>query len=95
MHRLQAMNSSAWEALFFLLALKIPVVYLGVVVWRAIRDVPEPEEEAPVPAVLVPDTPPEAPAWSQRRPDRRPTRPRPGRHPSAPRKSSTRTLENR
>ncbi len=44
-----------WEAVFLLLVLKIPVVYLCVVVWWAIKATPEPEE----PAVLVPvhDTP--------------------------------------
>jgi hypothetical protein len=31
---------SAWEAIFMLLVLKIPVVYLGVVVWWAIRAEP-------------------------------------------------------
>lgn len=69
-----------WEAVFMLLVLKIPVVYLCVVVWWAIRSEPTPDE----PAVLVPvgDTPvPEAPLrWSpstgrrSRGPNRRPSR---------------------
>lgn len=44
-----------WEAVFMLLVLKIPVVYLCVVVWWAIRAEPRPSE----PAALVPveDTP--------------------------------------
>lgn len=52
-----------WEAVFMLLVLKIPLIYLGVVVWWAIRAEPRPEE----PAALVPavaDTPPgDAPRW--------------------------------
>ena len=47
-----------WEAVFMLLVLKIPLVYLGFVVWWAIRAEPRPEE----PAALVPavtDTPPD------------------------------------
>ena len=49
-----------------LLVLKIPVVYLGAVVWWAIRAEPRPEE----PAALVPSEPPAGPA---------PTRPAPTR----------------
>jgi hypothetical protein len=36
------MSSAAWELIFMLLILKIPIVYLGVVVWYAIRAEPEP-----------------------------------------------------
>ena len=36
------MSSGAWELIFMLLVLKIPVVYLGFVVWYAIRAEPEP-----------------------------------------------------
>jgi hypothetical protein len=64
-----------WEAVFMLLVLKIPLVYLGFVIWWAIRAEPRPEE----PAALVPaisDTPPgDAP----RRP--RPPHGRPSRSP--------------
>ena len=48
---------SVWEALFMLVVLKIPVVYLGCVVWWAIRAEPLPEgglDEAPA---LVPVSP--------------------------------------
>jgi hypothetical protein len=36
------MSSAAWELIFMLLILKIPIVYLGLVVWYAIRAEPEP-----------------------------------------------------
>jgi hypothetical protein len=36
------MSSAAWELIFMLLILKIPIVYLGFVVWYAIRAEPEP-----------------------------------------------------
>jgi hypothetical protein len=47
---------SAWEGIFMLLVLKIPVVYLAAVVWWAIRAEPTPEagsgaDEAPIPLV--------------------------------------------
>jgi hypothetical protein len=53
-----AMDSvSVWEALFMLVVLKIPVVYLGCVVWWAIRAEPLPEggpDEALAPVPLSP-----------------------------------------
>jgi hypothetical protein len=36
------MSAEAWEFLFMMLALKIPIVYLGFVVWYAIKAEPEP-----------------------------------------------------
>jgi hypothetical protein len=36
------MSSGAWELIFMLLILKIPIVYLALVVWYAIRAEPEP-----------------------------------------------------
>jgi hypothetical protein len=36
------MSASAWELVFMMLILKIPIVYLGLVVWYAIRAEPEP-----------------------------------------------------
>ena len=36
------MSATAWEFLFMMLALKIPIVYLGFVVWYAIKAEPEP-----------------------------------------------------
>ena len=44
-----------WEIVFMLLILKIPVVYLCVVVWYAISEEPQPGE--PVGVVAVTDTP--------------------------------------
>jgi hypothetical protein len=36
------MSGAAWELIFMMLVLKIPLVYLGWVVWYAIRAEPEP-----------------------------------------------------
>jgi hypothetical protein len=59
------MSSGAWELIFMLLILKIPMVYLGLVIWYAIRAEPELGVE-----------PDEYSVW---RPWRRPTGPRPRR----------------
>jgi hypothetical protein len=59
------MSSGAWELIFMMLILKIPLVYLGFVVWFAIRAEPEPGVD-----------PGEYSVW---RPWRRPTGPRPRR----------------
>ena len=57
------------EVVFMLVILKIPVVYLCLVVWWAVRAEPRPLEGALNPARL-PDTGP-CP-WSRRRPPTRP-----------------------
>jgi hypothetical protein len=44
-----------WEAIFLLLVLKIPIVYMCLVVWWAIRA--EPRDEQPAVVVPVSDTP--------------------------------------
>jgi hypothetical protein len=68
------MRVAVFEAIFMLVILKIPIVYLCLVVWWAIRAEPRPLEGAALPARL-----PESP----RRPwHRRPTRPRPRGGPS-------------
>jgi hypothetical protein len=36
------MSPEAWELIFMMLILKIPIVYLGLVVWYAIKAEPEP-----------------------------------------------------
>lgn len=64
-----------WEAVFFLVILKIPVAYLGVVVWWAIRDTPDKSEAAGV--AVVGDTPPDGPGHGVC--DRAPRRPPPAR----------------
>ena len=73
-----------WEVVFMLVLLKIPLVYLCMVVWWAIRA--EPRDEQPAVAARVPDTPvsPPIPSGRTRDPrgggrrtdDRRGTRPR-------------------
>jgi hypothetical protein len=69
----------AWEIVFMLLVLKIPIVYLCVVVWWAIKAEPSPPELAGV--AVVADTPPASGSPRRRRAGRRrPTRPHvPGR----------------
>ncbi|HEY7178441.1 MAG TPA: hypothetical protein VH305_04640 [Gaiella sp.] len=58
-----------WEAVFLLLILKIPLVYLCLVVWWAIRAEPREEEPASVPAVSdTPSSPPPPTAPVGRRP---------------------------
>jgi hypothetical protein len=86
-----------WEAVFLLVILKIPVVYLCAVVWWAIRSEPRPEQ--PVASALpapVSDTPPPAPGWSPKPRDRRrPAHPRPPRRPAGPRVSAVRAEATR
>ncbi|HET7745162.1 MAG TPA: hypothetical protein VFK76_10520 [Gaiellaceae bacterium] len=70
---------SPWELVFMLLVLKIPMVYLGVVIWYAMR--PEPAAEAGDDPAGVPA--PVAPCgWGEWR-DRRLARDR-GRRPMRP-----------
>lgn len=52
-----------WEAVFFLLVLKIPVVYLGFVVWWAVRG--EPDRGEPEAVAVVSDTPPDGPGFGR------------------------------
>jgi hypothetical protein len=64
----------AWEIIFMLVILKIPIVYIAVVIWWAIRAEPEPGDFAGV-AVLA-DTPSPDSSPRRRRPKgRRPVRP--------------------
>lgn len=46
-----------WEAIFLLVVLKIPIVYLCAVVWIAIRAEPRPEEPAALVGARVPELP--------------------------------------
>jgi hypothetical protein len=71
-----------WEAIFLLLVLKIPLVYLCLVVWWAIRA--EPRDEQPASPVRVSDTPsppapPTAPVASRPRVPHGPSRKDTGR----------------
>lgn len=66
------MSTGAWELIFMMLVLKIPIIYLiGVVVW-AVRAEPDPFEPAAlVPSKSGPDGPPAPCAWrahARRRP---------------------------
>lgn len=74
------MSVSVWEAIFMLVVLKIPMIYLATVVWWAVRAEPQvaggEEEEV---GVLAPLHPCGWNDWKRRRP-RRPGRgPVPGR----------------
>ncbi len=79
-----------WEIVFMLVILKIPIVYLCVVVWWAIKAEPLPPD-LPEPAV-VPDTPPPGgSSQRQRAGRRRPIRPHtPGRHSPLPQRGRAR-----
>ena len=73
------MTVTVWEAIFMLLVLKIPVIYLSVVVWYAVRAVPEPDpatggDEV---GVLAPLTPCGWDDWKRHRPRPHGLRPRP------------------
>jgi hypothetical protein len=59
---------SAWEAIFMLVVLKIPMVYLAVVVWWAVRAEPESTGGGDEVAVLAPLTPCTWNDWKRRRP---------------------------
>jgi hypothetical protein len=76
---------SVWEALFMLVVLKIPVVYLSVVVWWAIRAEPVAEGGSDEPRSLVPLTPCGWDEWRRRRTLARVSRrPRPPLRPVGP-----------
>jgi hypothetical protein len=64
-------STSAWEAIFLLVVLKIPMIYLAVVVWWAIRAEPTPGDGQEPVRALVPLTPCGWDDWRQRRPTRR------------------------
>jgi hypothetical protein len=80
-----------WEVVFLLLVLKIPIVYMCLVVWWAIRA--EPRDEQPASLVPVSDTPsppppsaptgvgPRGPRGPKRRDDGRARRDRVGPRP--------------
>jgi hypothetical protein len=64
-----------WELIFLMVILKIPIVYLCLVVWWAIRAEPRPEEHAAVTVAVAPDP---SPGWLRGRVHIR--RGRPGPH---------------
>lgn len=72
------MSVSVWEAIFMLLVLKIPMIYLGAVVWWAVRAEPEVGGGGEEVGVLAPVDPCGWEEWKRRRPSRgsrRPIRP--------------------
>ena len=71
-----------WEAVFLLVILKIPLIYMCLVVWWAIRAEPRDEEPAAVAAVTdtpSPPAPPTAPVGSRPRVPHGPSRKGPRR----------------
>ena len=83
-----------WETVFFLVVLKIPVVYLACVVWWAIRAEPDPSQ--PTAVRVVSDTPPDGPGFGVReRPSRRPRPGRPHGRPAVERRAALLRAEAR
>ena len=73
------MSVSAWEAIFMLVILKIPMIYLAVVVLWAVRAEPEVAGGSDEVGVLTPSEPCSWSDWRRRRgvrPRRGPVRPR-------------------
>lgn len=72
------MSVSVWEAVFMLLVLKIPMIYLGIVVWWAVRAEPDSGGGGEEVHALVPLVPCGWGEWKRRRStlhSRRPIRP--------------------
>jgi hypothetical protein len=83
---------SVWEIIFLMLILKIPIVYLCVVVYYAIKAEPRPEAGASVTARIGPED--QGPGWS--RPHRRrPRRPHGGPARTYPRTARARAYAER
>jgi hypothetical protein len=74
-----------WELIWMLVILKIPVIYLSLVVWWAVRSKPSPIE--PVLRTVLADPDPK-PGWRFSR--LRPRRPGRGPHGAPPRRYRTR-----
>jgi hypothetical protein len=69
------MSISAWEAVFMLVVLKIPMIYLAAVVWWAVRAEPHVGEGGDEVGVVAPLVPCGWDDWKRRRsvhPRRRP-----------------------
>ncbi len=71
-----------WEAIFLLLILKIPLVYLCCVVWWAIRSEPTPPEPFEPALVTAPLEPDPRSGWRFLRRSARARQPRRGPHGS-------------
>ena len=68
-----------WELIFLMVILKIPIVYLCLVVWWAVRSEPEPLEPALIPTKLPEDSPGRGGRFRPNRPRRRGPRGGPAR----------------
>ena len=78
-----------WEIIFMLVILKIPIVYIAVVIWWAITAEPDPGEIDGI--LVVSDTPaPGTPPRPRRPRGRRPRRPHTPGHGSGPAPSTQR-----
>jgi len=64
----------SWPIIFLVVILKIPILWVGWVIWRAVKDVPEPREGVPGEEGIDPG---QGPGWSRRRFRPNPFRPRP------------------
>jgi hypothetical protein len=64
------LSPSAWEAIFLLGVLKIPMIYLAIVVWWAIRSEPTPGDGQDPVRALVPLAPCGWDDWRRRRQSR-------------------------
>jgi hypothetical protein len=90
-------HHGVWELVFLMVILKIPIVYLCVVVYYAIKASPRPGEGAPVTARIGPDSGPRTP-WGRTRPRRLLPRPHGGptrRYPRVPRTAHARAEAGR
>jgi hypothetical protein len=83
---------SIWEIVFLMVILKIPIAYLCVVVYYAIKAEPRPEAGAPVTSRIGPDD--SGPGWRPRR-RRSPQRPHGGPARSYPRTAHARAYAAR
>ena len=66
---------SVWEAIFMLVVLKIPIVYLGLVVWWAVRAEPSQGDGRDPARALLPLGPCDWDEWRRHRASRRVPRP--------------------
>ena len=75
-----------WEAIFLLVILKIPIIYLACVVWWAIRSEPAPPEPMEPALVTAPLEPDPRTGWRFLRRSARPRPTRGGPHGSPQRR---------
>ena len=71
------MGTAAWELIFMMLVLKLPILYLIGVVWWAVRSSPDPFAPAELVRTAGDDSPHDPVEPCTWRPRRGPIRPRP------------------